>query len=213
MEFRLEDLESTKNQKVRIKIMKGHFATEHTHVNTYIDISTVANCFQEAREAAKLLVENYQMSTKIDTIVCLDGTRLIGAFMAEFLSSAGMGNLNGGKNIAVITPELINRRQIVFRDNTKRMVESKNILILAGSITSGENVLQATSAAIYYKGKVTGICAVFSHVNKVAGMEVHAIFTGKDLPEYQSYGIADCPRCRQGRRIDALVNSYGYSLL
>ena len=213
MEFRLEDLRSPQNPKVRIKVMKGHFATEHTHVNTYINISTVTNRYQHARETAKLLAENYQFSTKVDTIVCLDGTRLIGAFIAETLAGAGMGNINSGENISVITPEIINRRQMVFRDNTKRMVEGKNVLILAGSITTGENVLQATSAVIYYKGAVSGICAVFSNVSKVAGMSVCPIFTSKELPDYKSYSITDCPQCKQGRKIDALVNSYGYSLL
>jgi len=213
MELRLENLRSPQNTKVRIKIMKGHFATEHTHVNTYIDISTVTNRCHQAREAAMLLAENYQMSTKIDTIICLDGTRLIGAFMAETLAGSGISNVNGGENISVITPEIINRRQMVFRDNTKRMVEGKNILILAGSITTGESVLQATSAAIYYKGAVTGICAIFSNISKVAGMTVHSIFTSKELPDYKSYSIIDCPLCKQGRKLDALVNSYGYSLL
>jgi len=213
MEFRLEDLRSPQNKKVSIKIMKGHFATEHTHVNTYIDISTVTNRYQQAREAAMLLAEKYQMSTKIDTIICMDGTRLIGAFLAESLAGSGISNVNSGENISVITPEIINRRQMVFRDNTKRMVEGKNILILAGSITTGENVLQATSAVIYYKGKVAGVCAMFSNISKVAGMTVHSIFTSKELPNYKSYSITDCPLCKQGRKLDALVNSYGYSLL
>jgi len=213
MELKLKNLSSPQNTNVSIKIMKGHFATEHTHVNTYIDISTVTNQYQQARESAKILVENYQLSAEIDTIVCLDGTRLIGAFLAESLADAVIGNLNRGENISVITPEIINRRQMVFRDNTKSMVEGKNILILAGCVTTGENVLQATSAAVYYKGRVTGICAIFSNISKVAGITVHSIFTGKELPGYKSYSITDCPLCKQGMKLDALVNSYGYSLL
>ena len=41
MDERLEDLRSAKNPKARIKILKGHFATSHSHINTYIDMSTV----------------------------------------------------------------------------------------------------------------------------------------------------------------------------
>ena len=32
-----------------------------------------------------------------------------------------------------------------------------------------------------------------------------------DLPDYESYSYAECPYCKAGRRIEALVNSYGYS--
>ena len=38
MDERLEDLRSAKNPKARIKILKGHFATSHSHINTYIDM-------------------------------------------------------------------------------------------------------------------------------------------------------------------------------
>ena len=41
MDERLENLRSTKNPKARIKIMKGHFATSNSHLDTYIDMSTV----------------------------------------------------------------------------------------------------------------------------------------------------------------------------
>ena len=33
MDERLEDLRSAKNPKARIKILKGHFATSHSHIN------------------------------------------------------------------------------------------------------------------------------------------------------------------------------------
>ena len=41
MDKRFVDLRSGKNGKARIKILKGHFATKNSHVNTYIDMSTV----------------------------------------------------------------------------------------------------------------------------------------------------------------------------
>ena len=34
-----------------------------------------------------------------------------------------------------------------------------------------------------------------------------------DLPDYQSYDYHDCPYCKAGRKVDALVNSFGYSSL
>ena len=46
-----------------------------------------------------------------------------------------------------------------------------------------------------------------------AGYPVTSIFNPNDLGDYQSYDSRDCPWCKQGKRIDALVNSFGYSSL
>ena len=40
-----------------------------------------------------------------------------------------------------------------------------------------------------------------------------SIFDPNDLPDYQTYDSHECPFCKAGQRIDALVNSYGYSKL
>ena len=53
MDERLENLRSTKNPKARIKIMKGHFATSNSHLDTYIDMSTVKIRHNNAREAVR----------------------------------------------------------------------------------------------------------------------------------------------------------------
>ena len=50
MDERLENLRSTKNPKARIKIMKGHFATSNSHLDTYIDMSTVKIRHNNARK-------------------------------------------------------------------------------------------------------------------------------------------------------------------
>ena len=82
MDERLSNLRSTKNPKARIKIMSGHFATRHSHVNTYIDMSTVKTRHNNARETARTLAAEYMTNTLIDTIVCLKNTEVIGAFMS-----------------------------------------------------------------------------------------------------------------------------------
>ena len=69
MDERLEDLRSAKNPKARIKILKGHFATSHSHINTYIDMSTVKSRHNNARETAKVLAAAYLSNTTVDTIV------------------------------------------------------------------------------------------------------------------------------------------------
>jgi orotate phosphoribosyltransferase len=40
---------------------------------------------------------------------------------------------------------------------------------------------------------------------------VDSVFTRDDLPDYRTYSLQDCPLCKEGRKIDAIVNSYGYS--
>ncbi|MEE1087251.1 MAG: orotate phosphoribosyltransferase [Schaedlerella sp.] len=213
MNVKLQDLRSTKNPKVRIKIMQGHFVRCNSHVNTYIDLSTIKCRCVHAMEAAKELAEPYLSSTEIDTIVCLDGMEVVGAFLAEILSSPGNIVKNRGKEISIITPELNQFGQMMFRDNTKRMVEGKKTLILAGSLNTGKTMVQAVNSVDYYGGDVVGICAVFSAARKVAGMNIHALFTQKNVPDYQVYLPHDCPLCKEGRKIDAIVNNYGYSAL
>ena len=83
MELKLKDLRSSKNPKARIKILQGHFATGNSHINTYIDMSTVKTRHNNAREAAKELAKEYLTTTMVDTIVCLDETEVIGTFLAD----------------------------------------------------------------------------------------------------------------------------------
>lgn len=213
METRLRDLRSWKNPKARVKIMHGHFVTSHSHVNTYIDLSTMRSRCNNARETAKVLAEPYMASTEIDTIVCLDGMEVVGTFLADMLSRPGTVSINSGKNISIVTPEINQSGQMMFRDNTRRMVEGQKILILAGLITTGETMLQAIESSLYYGGNVTGVCAAFSLVTRVAGLDINAVFTHKEVSDYEQYGDGECPMCRAGRKIDAFVNSYGHSAL
>ena len=66
---------------------------------------------------------------------------------------------------------------------------------------------------LYYGGTICGVCSIFSAVTKVAGMEVKTIFTSKDLPAYHAYEPNKCPMCEAGDRVEAIVNSFGYSKL
>ena len=147
MDERLEDLRSAKNPKARIKILKGHFATSHSHINTYIDMSTVKSRHNNARETAKVLAAAYLSNTTVDTIVCMEETEVIGTFLAEQLADENQYSLSKGNNISIITPEMYQDGQILFRDNKQRMVENKQVLILAASITTGKSVKQAIEFA------------------------------------------------------------------
>lgn len=102
---------------------------------------------------------------------------------------------------------------MMFRDNTKRMVGGQNVLILAGSLNTGKTMLQAIDTILYYGGNVNGVCSIFSAASKVAGLDIHAAFTTADIPDYQVYPSHACPLCKAGVKVDAIVNSYGYSEL
>lgn len=214
MESNFRDLRSGRNPKARIKILSGHFATANSHINLYIDMSTVKCRHNNARETARELSSYFQNNTMVDAIVCLDGTEVIGAFMAEILSDKAIMSLNSGKNISVITPESNRYGQFIFRDNTQRMVKNMQILLLAASVTTGRTIEQAIEAVSYYGGTTCGVGAIFSNVDHTAGgMEIRSIFHSGDLPDYKAYSASECPMCRQKQAIDALVNSYGYSKL
>ena len=103
MELKLKDLRSSKNPKARIKILQGHFATGNSHINTYIDMSTVKTRHNNAREAAKELAKKYLMTTMVDTIVCLDETEVIGTFLAEILSDSTTMSMSSRNNISVVS--------------------------------------------------------------------------------------------------------------
>ena len=203
----MADLRSAKNPKARIKILKGHFATSNSHLNTYIDMSTVKTRHNNSREAAKVLAEEYLTNTYVNTIVCLDETEVIGTFLAEQLADSSQMSLSTGNNISVITPEYHAMGQMLFRDNKQRMIKDQQVMILAASVTTGKTVMRAIESVLYYGGTVCAVCAIFSAV------EIKTIFTSKDLPDYRAFEPADCPMCREGRRVEAIVNSFGYSEL
>ena len=66
-----------------LRIAKGHFVTNHSHINYYIDITFQKTRISEAKASAYQLVSNFINDTPVDTIVCLDGTAVLGACVAE----------------------------------------------------------------------------------------------------------------------------------
>ena len=93
------------------------------------------------------------------------------------------------------------------------MIKDQQVLILAASVTTGKTIKRAIETVLYYGGTVSGISAIFSAVPAIAGIEIKTIFTETDVPKYHAYEPADCPMCRAGQRVEALVNSFGYSEL
>ena len=48
---------------IPLRIAKGHFATNHSHINYYIDMTYTKHRLAEARQAAKELAEDFKAST------------------------------------------------------------------------------------------------------------------------------------------------------
>lgn len=203
----------TSKSELFLRVAKGHFATSHSHINYYIDVTLTKFRLSEARAAAQELVRGYRGTTIIDTILCLDGTEVIGACMGSELTKAGYSNMNAHQTIYVVTPEHTTGSQLIFRENTAPMIQNKHVLVLAASVTTGYTVQGAVEAIRYYGGEPAGVTAIFATVDKCAGYPVASIFDPHDLPDYQSYDAHSCPWCKEGKKIDALVNSFGYSSL
>lgn len=203
----------TKNPNVFLRVTKGHFATMHSHTNYYIDVTTQKNRLSEAKAVAKEMVSAYRSNTIVDSIICLDGTEVIGAFVANELTEDNFINLNAHQTIYVLSPEYIGGGQMIFRDNITPMLSGKHVLIIAASVTTGKSALAAIDAVKYYGGNIAGVSAIFATVSECDGHPVHSIFNPHDLTDYQSFKPHQCPICAKGEKIEALVNSFGYSAL
>ena len=198
---------------VPLRIARGHFATNHSHINYYIDITYQKTRLSEAKDSARELVANFINDTPVDTILCLDGTAVLGTCVAEELTKTGFRTINQHQTIYVLEPEYNANSQIIFRDNIKPMIEGKTVLILMASVSTGFTAHKAMEAIGYYGGRVAGVAAIYRAVDEIAGYPVHSIYSIADIPDYESYDYRDCPYCKKGMKIDALVNSFGYSAL
>ena len=198
---------------VPLRVARGHFATNHSHINYYIDITSQKVCLAEAKAVAKELAKDYE-TVKIDSILCLDGMTLIGACLAEALTDNSR-SVSSQDEISVLEPEYNSYNQMIFRDNVQRYIREKNVLILMASVTTGYTAKRGIQAVRYYGGRVMGVAGLYRAVDRVEDedMKVTSVYSLDDLPDYKSYDYKDCPMCKEGRKLDALVNSYGYSYL
>ncbi len=212
MEDRKITITSSVNDIVQIGIIPGHFVTTHSHINTYVDLTDVKNKFTMAKACAENIAEMFLFNTPVDTIICLEGTDTLGSFIAQSLSEASR-SINAGNDIYVITPELNASGQMIFRDNTQKMIYNKQILLLMSSVSTGESILQSMDCLQYYNGNLTAAASIFSAINEIKGIPVYSMFSTDDIPDYQTYASSECPMCKNNQKIDAMVNKYGYSRL
>lgn len=199
---------------VTLRVAKGHFATRNSHTNYFIDVTEQQSSYKNAMAVARQLAQKDLIrGTMVDTILCLDGTRVIGTCLARQLTQSGGLSVNAGKDIYLLRENLNRDGMLVFRDNARFMLEGKNVLLLMASVTTGSTVRKGIRCVEYYKGTVVGLASIYSHVKEVDGMPVVSLFNTNDLPDYASYRPNECPLCKQGQPLDAVVDKYGYNAL
>ena len=211
--MRTQAIRSRENPNLELIAFHGHFATRHSHNSHYLDITRLKHEYSLAYDTALALANHYIYEKSIDTIICMDGSEVIGAFLARQLTQKILFSVNNNKSICVVTPEYDSNGQLIFRDNLTGMVSGKNVLLLISTVNSGKTARRAMECIEYYGGSLQGIAAVFSAIAKVDEVPVMSIFSPEDIPGYMTSLVPDCPLCRAGQKIDALANSYGFSAL
>lgn len=207
-------LTSSKNHQVFIHAVPGHFIAGGNHLNYYIGTSDIKHHYRVSEEAAKMISEYYLMNgVDVDTILCLYDTETLGGYIAKELCSSNLMAPNPGDDIYVLAPEYDSMGNMFFRDNLKRMIEGRKVLIIISCITSGQTVKRAIECIDYYKGKTIGIAAAFSDVKDINGIFVNSIFGLDDVPNYVATSHANCEMCKRGQKIDAVTNGHGFSRL
>ena len=199
---------------VSLRVAKGHFATRNSHTNYFIDVTEQQSCLREAEAVARQLAQrDLTRNTMVDTILCLDGTRVIGTCLAHELTQIGNLSVNAEKEIYLLRENVSRDGKLIFRDNARFMLEGKNVLLLLASVTTGSTVRKGIRCIHYYGGNVAGVVSIYSHVKEVDGMPVVSLFNTNALPGYASHHPDECPLCKAGQPLEAVIDKYGYAAL
>lgn len=219
MESRSFTVSLSKNPVVKMDVIPGHFSTKHYHTTHYLDLSSLKNNVKVARDVAAELALPYLTSKLVDTIVCIEGTEVIGAYLAKELLQEGTSVINAGRDIYVLTPTVNINRKLVFQTNTQELVYNKNIILLVSLMARGVTVNSVLECLAYYGGRVVGISTLFNSLPEsheygnrtlFKNIEVHSLFTDKDIPGYKISSPSECEACKEGHGLDAIVLEDGY---
>ncbi len=204
---------SRASKRIYTDAIPGHFATNHSHTNYYIDTAHLRHSNKMAYEAAQVIAAQYA-NLAIDTIVCLEDTKMIGAYLALELTREGLHSLNSGKEIFVVEPVSNVNGKYIFADNLVPMVRGRNVLIMAATAATGGTLSDARECVEYYGGTVAAYTALLSNVPEMQGLPIVHLFSSAELPHYHNYaGGQGCADCMAGRPLDAIVTPHGYQKL
>jgi orotate phosphoribosyltransferase len=215
MESKAFSVSLKKNPLISIKVTAGHFSTSNIHISHYLDVSHMKASAMIARDVGRELALPYLSSSIVDTIVCMERTTSIGAYLAEELLQHGTSVMNSGRDICVVRPASNVRGKLTFLDNAIKWIHNRHIVLLVSTVASGRTVNDALECLDYYGGKVVGISALFiasaNFVSPPNLPKLHPLFTAEDIPGYKMYIPAECEMCKAGEELTALVSSEGYT--
>ena len=204
-------IDYSKNKDVVLRYIPGHFITPNSHVNYYMDLTDMKSRQREARATGEELAEMYLASDVIDTILCLNGTEVVGSYMANKLTKAGIISANRHQTMYITSPEYNTSGQMMFRENNKHMISGKKVLVLIDTATTGSTLKSAIGSIRFYGGHPIGISAIFSVATQIENLPIRSLYSTRDLPDYASYRSDNCPMCQQNAAVDAICNGFGYS--
>ena len=206
-------VKSKNNPKISVKVASGHFATSSAHRSHYIDIFNLKSKSSVAKEAARELAAPYLSNTVVDFIVCMDGTEILGAFMADALLQAGSGVINEGSEIYIVTPTIRADGHFVFHQSVQEKIRDKHAVLLVASMSTGATANSILECLNYYGCNLVGISSIFTAVPSVNGNIINTLFSNYDIPEYRYYSPSECVMCKEGKKLDAVFSSEGYTKL
>lgn len=228
------------NPDLYLKVIPGHFSSDRFHINYYVDMTSLKTHQSEALAVAKAMVSKYSSrvetdcsinvpnmdcqifeslskmsanTSPIDTIICMDGCEVIGAYVAEELSKLGVATTTYHKSAYIISPEFDKSGQMVVRDNIRPMIKDRHVLVVLASAMSGRTIEKSLRCIRQYGGIVEGISVIFGVVDQIGGYHVNSVFSAADLEAFSLEEADKCTMCAQDVPLDAIVNSYGYSML
>ena len=133
--------------------------------------------------------------------------------MASELTKAGYTNMNAHQTIYVVTPEHTTGSQLLFRENTAPMIAGGTYWCWRRPLPPASPCRGAVEAIRYYGGDPVGIASIFASVKECAGYPVASIFDPRPS-RLRNLRLPQLPVVQAGgKKIDALVNSFGYSSL
>ena len=210
MKYKGFDIPLTKNPLIKMKVVPGHFTTNSSHLSHYLDLNNLKSNAVVAREVTRELALPYLTTTSVDTIVCMEGTEVIGAYMAEELLQKGTSFAEVDRQINVVVPVSNVYRKLMFQHDMQELIDNRNIILLLSSISSGASLNSALECLRYYGGKIVGISTLFNAYPDQFEQKIHTMFTSKDIPDYKLYSPNNCPICSEGRKLDAIIIHDGY---
>lgn len=202
---------SERNPLLSMQVTEGHFATSNAHISHYLDMTTLKTNVTVAKDVARELAVPYLSREAVDTIICMENTEVIGAYLAEELVLEGLMVMNSSGKIHVITPMLNMNGQLIFNQSEHKYIKDRNVVLLVASVSSGKTVARSLECINYYSGRLVGISALFSAAEKNAHENTHAIFTAEDIPGYTYARASKCELCQNGQKLSAIVNSLGFT--